>query len=51
MAVAAALAGALASVLGLFASFQWDTPAGPSIVVAATVLFVLSLAVPAREGG
>ncbi len=49
MAVVAAFAGALASVLGLVASFQWDTPAGPSIVVAATVLFVLSLLVPIRE--
>jgi zinc transport system permease protein len=50
MAVAAALAGAAASVLGLLASFQWDTPAGPSIVVAATTLFVLSLMAPAFEG-
>jgi hypothetical protein len=25
------------------ASLQWDTPAGPSIVVAATVLFAVGL--------
>jgi zinc transport system permease protein len=29
---------------GLGASLVWDTPAGPSIVVATTALFVLSLA-------
>jgi zinc transport system permease protein len=28
---------------GLFASVQWDAPSGPSIVAAATFLFVLSL--------
>jgi zinc transport system permease protein len=50
MAIAAAVAGATASVLGLLASFQWDTPAGPSIVVAASALFVMSLLVPVFEG-
>jgi zinc transport system permease protein len=44
MAGLAALAGALSVLGGLGASLKWDTPAGPSIVVAATVLFVLSLA-------
>jgi zinc transport system permease protein len=44
MAGLAVLAGALAVLGGLGASLMWDTPAGPSIVVAATVLFVLSLA-------
>jgi zinc transport system permease protein len=44
MAALAALAGALAVFGGLGASLTWDTPAGPSIVVAATALFVLSLA-------
>jgi zinc transport system permease protein len=44
MAALAALAGALAVLGGLGASLAWDTPAGPSIVVAATALFVLSLA-------
>ena len=34
----------LAHGWGLGASLVWDTPAGPSIVVAATALFVLSLA-------
>ena len=43
MAALAALAGAIAVVAGLFASLQWDTPSGPSIVVAALVLFLLSL--------
>ena len=44
MAALAAVAGALAVMLGLAASLAWDTPAGPSIVVAATLVFFVSLA-------
>ncbi len=52
MAVIAAAAGALAVVLGLGASLQWDTPSGPSVVVAALALFLLSLSSLAfRRGG
>ncbi|WEX76036.1 zinc ABC transporter permease subunit ZnuB [Sinorhizobium numidicum] len=43
MAVLASLIGALAVAGGLFGSLHWDTPSGPSIVVAALSLFVLSL--------
>ncbi len=43
MAALAAALGALAVLAGLFASLQWNTPAGPSIVVAATALFALAL--------
>jgi zinc transport system permease protein len=43
MAVLAALLGAAAVTGGLFGSLQWDTPSGPSIVVAALVLFLASL--------
>jgi zinc transport system permease protein len=43
MAMGASVIGALATVAGLWASLQWDTPAGPSIIVAATVVFVLSV--------
>ncbi|CAD7022861.1 zinc ABC transporter permease [Pseudorhizobium endolithicum] len=43
MAVLASLIGALAVVAGLFGSLHYDTPSGPSIVVAALVLFILSL--------
>ena len=43
MAVFAALAGVFSVSGGLFASLIWDTPSGPTIVVAAMVLFVLSL--------
>ncbi|MBO6754792.1 MAG: metal ABC transporter permease [Roseibium sp.] len=46
MALMAAGIGAAAVIAGLFGSLEWDTPAGPSIVVAALGLFVLSL-VPA----
>lgn len=43
MAVLAALIGVTAVVGGLFGSLEWDTPTGPSIVVAALALFLLSL--------
>lgn len=43
MAIGASLIGALAVALGLYASYRWDSPAGPSIVLAATGLFVLTL--------
>lgn len=51
MAVLAALAGALAVFAGLGGSFAYDTPSGPSIVVAAAGLFVLSLAAKAVRRG
>lgn len=41
MAVMAAGTGILAVSGGLLASFYWDTPVGPSIVLAAALLFVL----------
>lgn len=43
MAGFAALFGVLAALGGLMASFRWDTPSGPSVVVAALALFVLAL--------
>jgi zinc transport system permease protein len=43
MAVVASLIGAVAVVGGLFGSLTYDTPSGPSIVVAAVILFVISL--------
>lgn len=43
MAVIAALAGAAAVIGGLYASLTYDTPSGPSIVVAAMALFLISL--------
>jgi zinc transport system permease protein len=45
MAALASLAGCLAVVGGLFGSLEWDTPSGPSIVVAALVVFLLSLVI------
>ena len=50
MALLAAAAGMLAVALGLGASLAWDTPAGPSIVVAAALVFFLSLAGSALAG-
>ena len=50
MAVAAAVIGAFAVVAGIFASMRFDTPSGPSIVVAAAGTFVvLHLAAPVIE--
>ncbi|KFB08392.1 zinc ABC transporter permease subunit ZnuB [Nitratireductor basaltis] len=43
MALMASAAGALSVSGGLMASLQFDTPSGPSIVVAALMLFLLSL--------
>ncbi|QRM55749.1 metal ABC transporter permease [Sinorhizobium sp. BG8] len=43
MAILASLLGILAVVGGLFGSLHFDTPSGPSIVVAALGLFMLSL--------
>ena len=42
MALIAALIGAAAAPLGVFAAFAVDAPAGPSIVLAAAALFVVS---------
>ncbi|HEY7886343.1 MAG TPA: iron chelate uptake ABC transporter family permease subunit [Cellvibrionaceae bacterium] len=44
MAVLSSLIGALCVIAGLTASFYWDWPAGPAIVIAATAAFLLSLA-------
>ena len=30
-------------LIGLFTSLEWDTPSGPSIIVAALILFIISL--------
>lgn len=43
MAALAALFGALSVIGGLFGSLAWDTPAGPTIVVAGLFLFILAL--------
>ena len=42
MAIYAALIGALSVSIGLLGSLQWDTPTGPSIVIAATMLFLFA---------
>jgi len=46
MALVAAVLGAASVVGGLYGSLTWDTASGPSIVVAALVIFLVSLAVP-----
>ncbi|MEH6576247.1 MAG: zinc ABC transporter permease subunit ZnuB [Amphritea sp.] len=49
MAVTASFLGAIAVMLGLLASYQWDTPAGPSVVVAALFEFLLLYSLPLRR--
>ncbi|MFM1814013.1 MAG: hypothetical protein RLZ98_708 [Pseudomonadota bacterium] len=51
MAAYATVAGAASVVLGLAGAMALDTPAGPSIVVAALGLFLVSLAVTASNIG
>ncbi|CAN7314323.1 zinc ABC transporter permease subunit ZnuB [Rhizobium rhizogenes] len=51
MAIFASLIGAIAVVGGLFGSLRYDTPSGPSIVVAALILFIFSLLPLVRKGG
>ncbi len=48
MAWGAAAVGVLSVLSGLWASMSWDTPAGPSIVVAAALWFLLLRGLPAR---
>lgn len=49
MAALAVALGWLAVGLGLWGSLRWDTPAGPSIVVAAAALFFLTQLFPRRS--
>lgn len=49
MALGAVVSGVISVFLGLGGSWQWDTPAGPSIVVAAATLFLISQLVPSRR--
>ena len=50
MALGAVAVGVLASLLGLEMSLWLDTPAGPSIVTAAALIFALAAAFGARRG-
>ena len=43
MAAIASVVGIMSVLFGMWASFRWDTPAGPSIVVTAMLLFIASL--------
>ncbi|MDX1491376.1 MAG: zinc ABC transporter permease subunit ZnuB [Pseudohongiellaceae bacterium] len=50
MAIGASVAGCISVVLGLWMSYELDTPAGPSIVVSACSLFLLSYLAPSLLG-
>jgi zinc transport system permease protein len=48
MAILASIIGGTAVALGLYMSWHWDTPTGPSVVVAASLLFTLTFLLPRR---
>jgi zinc transport system permease protein len=48
MAVLAVVIGCLSVCLGLLGSFHYDTPSGPTIVVAACLLFMVSMVIPKK---
>jgi zinc transport system permease protein len=50
MAVAAVAIGVASVLLGLASSLQWDLPAGPSIVLAASLIFAVLVVAPRRGG-
>lgn len=49
MAVTASALGCIAVLCGLAMSWHWDTPAGPSVVISCTMLFVISLLKPGKH--
>jgi len=49
MAVLSVVFGALSIIAGLAASMRLDTPAGPSVVLAASLMFAAMFLVPARN--
>jgi zinc transport system permease protein len=49
MAVLASIIGSIAVGLGLYLSWHWDTPAGPSVVLAAGLLFTFTFIFPRRD--
>ncbi len=50
MALAATSIGVVSVAAGLFGSLRWDVPAGPSIVLAASVMFAVSFLIPVGSG-
>ncbi|MBF0125792.1 MAG: metal ABC transporter permease [Magnetococcales bacterium] len=51
MALRSALIGAMSTPLGLLASYHWDLPSGPAIVLVASLFFLLGLVLGRREVG
>jgi len=49
MALIAMVIGAMSVGLGLWGSFEYDTPSGPTIVVAGCILFIGSILLPRRH--
>ena len=48
MAIGAAIIAVLSVIGGMISALQWDLPAGPAIVVTATLIFALSYVLPVR---
>lgn len=50
MAAIASVIGMMSIISGILASLQWDTPAGPSIVLSACLLFSIALLFGRQQG-
>ena len=50
MAIIASIIGMMSIIFGIIASLQWDTPAGPSIVLSACLLFSVALLFGQQHG-
>ena len=46
MAVCASIIGSISVLMGIAGSWYWDTPAGPSVVVSALILFLIAFIKP-----
>jgi len=49
MALLSSLLGCISVLAGLAASWHWDSPAGPSVVVSALLLFLVLYSIPSRS--
>jgi zinc transport system permease protein len=49
MVVLSIIGGIISVLLGLFGSLEFNTASGPTIIVAALILFVISMFVPSTD--
>ena len=49
MVLLSIIGGVVSVVLGLFSSLEFNTASGPTIIVVALILFILSMLVPSSD--